>query len=397
MLKQKSILFIDTGITGYGGSFRSLFYTVNSIKNQFKHIYVVYLNASDILEQLNGENITLIKIDDPVYCKNRKLVIRMALKLKRMIGKIFPCFKPLLEFSVHRNTLKSIEREINFADVDIIHFNIDPFRDFFGYKLCLKYNIPAIFHLRVFHLEENTKSKVKLLNNLRNNYIAISDSIMASWIDQGLDRKHITVIPNFIKKDNIADTHKIIPENNNAVKILFLGRIEQDKGLLFLLNTFSLLPDIFELYIVGDGSYMDVIRQRIKELKLVNSVHLEGYKKNTVEYLEKSDILIVPSEKEPFGRVVLEGMLNKIPVIASRVGGMVEIIENEVDGYLVDYNDAEALSEKIQFVTRSNKVRNLIIEAAYKKVTTIYSEAHYLDALMGIYKEKLYEINKKYT
>lgn len=386
MLKQKSILFIDTGITGYGGSFRSLFYTVNSIKNQFKHIYVVYLNASEIIEQLNGENITLIKIDDPVYCKNRKIHIRIVLKLKRLIEKIFPWFKPLLEFSVHRNTLKTIEREISFADVDIIHFNIDPFRDLFGYKLCLKYNIPAIFHLRVFHLEGNTKSKVKLVNNVKNNSIAISESIRTSWIDQGLDRNQITVIPNFIRKGSITNEYKITTENNKVIKILFLGRIEKDKGLLFLLDAFKLLPEIFELYIVGDGGYMDVISQRIKELKLVKSVHLEGYKKNTEEYLKNSDILIVPSEKEPFGRVVLEGMLNKIPVIASRVGGIVDIIEDDIDGYFVEYNDVEALSDKIKFVANDGKSRKLIIESAYKKVTTIYSEAHYIDALMEIYK-----------
>lgn len=384
MLENRSILFIDTGITGYGGSFKSLFYTVNSLKGKFRHIYVVYLNTSEIVEQLKDNNVTLIKIEDPVYSKKRKISTRVPIYLKRRIERILPRCKPLMEKYIHWKTLSKIEKNIDFSIIDIIHFNVDPFRDFFGYSLCLKYNIPAVFHLRVFHGEENTESKLKLLNQKGNRFIAISRSIKTSWIKQGIEKDKIKTIPNFIKKDNSSDS---VENQYDGNKILFLGRIEKNKGVSFLIDAFKLLPSTYTLYIVGDGSYMERIRQKIEKLQLVDRIFLEGYKKNTERYLRNSDILVVPSEREPFGRVVLEGMLNKIPVIASRVGGIVDIIEDGIDGYLIDYNDTNALSQKIIYLCNNNEVRRTIIENAYQKVTTIYSEKHYIHELLEVYKD----------
>lgn len=393
MEKQKSILYFDTGISGYGGSFKSLAYTVNMFSKNFTNVYVVYLNDSKILSELNHDNVETIKISDLIYCKKRRAGVRLLIKGNRLMCSVFPSLKPKSEWLLHRRTLKKVERCIDLKKIDLIHFNIDPFREFFAYKLCLKYNIPAVFHLRVFHNERNPLHKLKFLNMDNNKFIAISQAIQESWKTLGLDEKRISVIPNFIpfestgvKESSSGKSPVTVPEGK---RLLFVGRIEKIKGIDFLIQAFAKLPAAYVLYVIGTGSYLSELNQQMKELEISDRVHIEGYKENIDAYYRDCDVLIVPSRVEPMGRVVLEGMMHKIPVIASEVGGMAEIIRDGHDGFFFEFGDSENLCSKIETLMRDDEMRKKIISNAYKKVTSLYSEEHYYRQVSNIYNSLL--------
>ncbi|MCF7914650.1 MAG: glycosyltransferase family 4 protein [Spirochaetaceae bacterium] len=389
MLNNKSIIYFDTGTSGYGGSFTSLSYNIKIFSSYFKRVYLVYLNESKIFSEIENENVIKIKLDDVLYQKNRKTKIKLFNKMKRFLGNIFPFIKPELEFLLHKKTIEEAERKINFNNIELIHFNIDPLRDFFGYKLCLKYDIPAVFHLRVFHEEKKAKTKIELLNsNNTNRFIAISNSIRNSWLKLGFDSDLVESIPNFIEFDDNRKQFGIKKEQYKY-KLLFVGRVEKNKGIDFLLDVFYSLSSDYVLYIVGDGNYLQNVQQRIVDMNIEDRVYIEGFKDDTSCYMSFCDILVIPSMREPFGRVVLEGFVNKIPVIATRVGGMVDIIDENLDGLFVEYGDVQTLKQKIELLRNSQEKATQLVENAFRKVQTTYSENNYKMKLLKVYNDLL--------
>lgn len=389
VLNNKSIIYFDTGTSGYGGSFTSLSYNIKIFSSYFKRVYLVYLNESKIFSEIENENVIKIKLDDVLYQKNRKTKIKLFNKMKRFLGNIFPFIKPELEFLLHKKTIEEAERKINFNNIELIHFNIDPLRDFFGYKLCLKYDIPAVFHLRVFHEEKKAKTKIELLNsNNTNRFIAISNSIRNSWLKLGFDSDLVESIPNFIEFDDNRKQFGIKKEQYKY-KLLFVGRVEKNKGIDFLLDVFYSLSSDYVLYIVGDGNYLQNVQQRIVDMNIEDRVYIEGFKDDTSCYMSFCDILVIPSMREPFGRVVLEGFVNKIPVIATRVGGMVDIIDENLDGLFVEYGDVQTLKQKIELLRNSQEKATQLVENAFRKVQTTYSENNYKMKLLKVYNDLL--------
>ncbi len=389
MLNNKTILYFDTGTSGYGGSFTSLSYNIKIFSSYFKKIYLVYLNESEIIDSIQIRNVTKIKLDDVLYRKKRTTTIKILNKLKRVIGNICPVLKPKLEFLLHSKTINEVEKRIDLDEIDLIHFNIDPLRDFFGYKLCLKYDIPAVFHLRVFHEEKLSKSKIKLLNsNKSNRFIAISNSIKDSWLKLDINTDMVITIPNFIELPEYKEK-AVRPIDQKICKLLFVGRVEKNKGIDFLIEVFSALSNEYELYIVGDGNYLPDIKQKIAELDIQKRVHIEGFNEDPSSYMSFCDILVVPSIREPFGRVVIEGMANKIPVIATKVGGMIDIIEHNKDGLFVDYGDINELKKAIEILNKDKILSAYLVKNALFKVKTIYSESNYKERLLEIYKSTI--------
>ena len=119
------------------------------------------------------------------------------------------------------------------------------------------------------------------------------------------------------------------------LRLGFIGRIERLKGIDFLLEEIKTLPrDQYELYIggVGDTPYTEEARKR----DLGIDVHWLGFVEPS-DFFQKIDVLIVPSLwQEPFGRVVVESYWHGVPVVISRRGGMPEIVDENVTGFLFE-------------------------------------------------------------
>ena len=86
-----------------------------------------------------------------------------------------------------------------------------------------------------------------------------------------------------------------------------------------------------------------------KKLNIYKRIHFLGWVDNPYKYIKHSNILVCTSQTESFGNVIVEAMICGIPVISTRCGGPEEIINNDVDGFLVDIGDIEDLVEKINF------------------------------------------------
>lgn len=136
--------------------------------------------------------------------------------------------------------------------------------------------------------------------------------------------------------------------------VLFVGRLAEKKGVTYLIEAMKSVDAV--LYIAGDGPLLDVLKKQAAELG--DKVVFLGAKthEELPQIYASADVFVAPSvtakdgDKEGFGLVILEALASGVPVIASRSGGIVDLIRNEENGLLVPEKDSQAIGECINRV-----------------------------------------------
>ena len=160
------------------------------------------------------------------------------------------------------------------------------------------------------------------------------------------DVSPIIHLPNFVE---LRKFHEL----KNNYNLLFVGRMEKVKGIEFLIKAISLIIKVFPqttLTIIGDGLNKENLLSLTKSLQLENYIHFVGWVKNKDLdiYYEKASIVVIPSIwPENFPTVCNEAMSAGRPVIGTNVGGIPEIIDDGVNGYLVEPQNPEQIAEKV--------------------------------------------------
>jgi glycosyltransferase involved in cell wall biosynthesis len=148
-------------------------------------------------------------------------------------------------------------------------------------------------------------------------------------------------------------------------RISFVGRLVTEKGLWTLLAALTRLPAPPELDIVGEGPLLPVLHEAVQRLAPPIRVNLLGYLApwRVREVLARSSLLVVPSTwPEPLGLVVLEAMACGVPVVASSVGGIPEMVEHNANGLLVEPGDPAALADAVGLILRDPALRQRLRE-----------------------------------
>ena len=133
------------------------------------------------------------------------------------------------------------------------------------------------------------------------------------------------------------------------------------------------INDNFHFIMVGDGEEREKIDDLIKKLGISEKFTITGWVNNTAEIISIFDIALLTSKWEGFGLVIPEYFISKVPVIASSVGGIKNIINNGVNGRLVENNDIEKYIEYIFQYINDNDFRDKIIEKAYLDANIKYN------------------------
>jgi lipopolysaccharide/colanic/teichoic acid biosynthesis glycosyltransferase/glycosyltransferase involved in cell wall biosynthesis len=172
--------------------------------------------------------------------------------------------------------------------------------------------------------------------------ISVSHSEFTQAVQGGLNHHRHQVILHGIPQSSGATTsNRLPPRNEEHVHLLFLGRFDPQKGLDLLLEAWK-DPRLAQthLWIIGDA-----ILPGAAKVSESSNVHLLGWIPNRQinSYIKSVDAVIMPSRWEAFGLVALEAMRNGKPVIASRVGGLQELVIEGVNGLFIDPLNSEAL------------------------------------------------------
>lgn len=172
--------------------------------------------------------------------------------------------------------------------------------------------------------------------------------------------------------------------------ILFVGRLTKQKGVEILLKAIKILKNEYsrnmKIAIVGKGELKEKLNNLTVELEVNREVKFLGVRKDVKELMVSSKIFVLPSRWEGFGLVIIEAMSNMLPVIATNVGPIPEIIENRKDGILVPPENPKALARAINSLLENEELQKKLSQTAYKKVREKYSINAYSVRMLDFYK-----------
>ena len=173
---------------------------------------------------------------------------------------------------------------------------------------------------------------------------------------------------------------------------LYFGRLSYEKGIMTLIKAFEFFP-AFKLVIMGDGPLKDELRQYVNKRGIINIEFLDARSGDSLyEIVSKAKFIVAPSEwYEMLGMTVLEGYSMGVPVLASNIGGLAEIIKDGQTGFLFRAGDCESLKNGIRKCeSLSVKEYSMFKEAAYN-FGQVFSEKNYLRKLLDIYQSVIEE------
>lgn len=167
-----------------------------------------------------------------------------------------------------------------------------------------------------------------------------------------------------------------------------IANLHKNKGVDVLIKSFKKLhiaaPNT-RLYIIGDGKEMPILQKATRDEKLENAIHFLGKVDNARDYLKAFTVFILPSRTEAFGYSILEAGIAKIPCIATRVGGIPEIIEHKKSGLLVSKDDVQELFLAMMFATQNRKEMESFALTLHNTVLNEYTQENSLGQLFTLY------------
>ena len=227
--------------------------------------------------------------------------------------------------------------------------------------------INYIYHSHGFSSHNDIGHLFRICINDSKKIIAVSEDVKKKLIKANINLSKIEVIHNGINKEFLScdDIEKKSVCDKIGLKLLYIGTIQEQKGILDLLKAVVLLVENkldITLDIVGapanddDKNYLNNLIEISRTIEY-SRVRFHGHKNNVKDYISNCDILILPSRNESFGMVLLEAMSRGIPVIGSRVGGIPEVILEHKCGLLFESGDYEDLADKIKYLYYNPLVR----------------------------------------
>lgn len=195
--------------------------------------------------------------------------------------------------------------------------------------------------------------------------------------------------------EDLSNQSRGNPQGKKEEIILFVGRLIQWKGVHILISAMNKVkesnPNV-QLYIIGDGIYLNHLRELVSHLNLENNVFFLGRipDGDLSNWYQKASVFVLPSimidnQTEGLGVVLLEAMAFGLPVIGSNIGGIPDIIENNVNGLLVPPGDPDALADAIIWILGNPEQVEKFRNAGIERINTDFNWSIIAERFIDIY------------
>jgi len=233
----------------------------------------------------------------------------------------------------------------------------------------------------------NPPKNYRLKSKLAEKHIVISRYNKQYMINKfGVDEAKLEIIHCGI------DFNRELPIRKESIgnRIISIARLEKVKGLDYLISACYLLKKQridFECLIVGEGSERVNLENQIRNYGLANEIKLLGSKtqEDVFELLAASTIKVLASRSEGIGVALMEAMACRVPVIAPKIRGVPELIEDGKNGFLVEPGNIEMLSEKIKILLVDKNLRKQFAENGHRKIKKDFNLEIEVDKLITIF------------
>lgn len=232
----------------------------------------------------------------------------------------------------------------------------------------------------------------ELKNDLIKEYRIPEEKITIIYDGIDVNKFKPATVDDFRKKLRIEKDEKII---------LSSGRIVKQKGYHLIVQ---ILPEILKemkvrLIIVGDGDYLQHLKDLVRKRNISNNVLFTGKvsEQDLIKYYNLADVFVFPTLRvEAFGIVIAEAMSCGKPVVATKVGGIQTVVDDSENGYLIEMNNLKELKERLMMVFSNEKLAKKLGNAARKKVVENFSLEKMIDDTIKVYEEVANENRRKF-
>lgn len=304
-------------------------------------------------------------------------------------------FRNSLDFITVNKILKIIQRQK--IDLIICSTNLDIKLAGMAGKIA---HIPVISRQGLALIPNNLKYRF-LIHNFTSSVITNTQTIKKQYESYGwFPSNFIKVIYNGIKcigSDILPQRQDNELSNNPESKlILSAGRLNPQKGFSYLIEAARIAQETnkpWQFVILGDGEGKQQLTRLIAKYQL-NNIQLKGFHKNIQDYYACADLFVLSSLAEGTPNVVLEAMAAGCPVIATDVNGVREVIEDQVNGWIIPSKDGHAIFQAIQNCIDQPELLKNITTRAYQTIQckfTIEESVHqfieYITNIISKYEE----------
>lgn len=247
------------------------------------------------------------------------------------------------------------------------------------------------YHSFIFD-ERTSGMKRNMISMQERRYQRITDRIIA--VSQALKNELTTVMKlngaNIEVIYNGIEFVEVPPTPHNDIRIGVIARLAPQKGIEYFIRAAALVMMKYpqtSYYIIGDGPQKAMLTRLVQALDIHEGVYFLNYKSDIPAQLSKFDILVHPSTRESFGMTIVEALSQRLPVIASRVGGIPEIIQDGKTGILVEPANPTAIADKIMLLLEDREYAHHLGQSGCADVRERFSIARMVEATQAVYAE----------
>jgi glycosyltransferase involved in cell wall biosynthesis len=282
---------------------------------------------------------------------------------------------------------------------DLLYANSQ--KAFFVAALAKRRGQPLVWHLRDILTAEHfsplmRRAAVWFGNRFATAILANSHATAEAWVAAGGDPGKVTVVhdgvsPEAFDKVDAATVAELRAGFGSAPVVGLFGRLSHWKGQHILLEALASLPGVHAILVgdalFGEDAYAEALKERVSQADLAGRVHFLGFRDDVPALMKSVDIVVHTSTApEPFGLVIVEGMLAQKPVIATRAGGAIEIIADVQQGILIEPGSVTELKSAIESLLADPDRASRLALAGRRRAELVFSEEALID---GIQRELL--------
>jgi N-acetyl-alpha-D-glucosaminyl L-malate synthase BshA len=224
---------------------------------------------------------------------------------------------------------------------------------------------------------------------------AVSNSLKADTQRELGIKREIRVIPNFLdcsvhRRIDVPALRSRFARDNEKI-VIHVSNFRRVKRVVAVVDIFARIRREIpaRLLMVGDGPDLGDAIQRSRSLGVAGDVHFLGEQDQVLPLLSVSDVFLLPSEQESFGLAALEAMACEVPVVASRVGGLPEVIQHEHSGFLHPPHDLDAMAGSAIMLLVDSRLHRRVSGAARRAVNQRFCDIKIVPIYEAYYQEIL--------
>ena len=342
-MKKKRILFI-IGSLDIGGSEKQLLKVIDYLKEDFEISVLLLSKKGDLYKKINKNE---INIYDPAFEKSGRIF-----GIVNLIFSLFRCV-----YLIKRRNIDLIHSFLPFSylvtTLSVLIFKNKKFimsrrsLNYYQRWIILK-KIEFFLHKKTDLIFANSKAIANQLTN-----------------EEGVSEEKIRLIYNSVDQVKQIDLKK---KKDDGRTIIHLANIIPYKNhKLVLKSLYKIKNRNFKILFIGgitNLNYYKELLELVKSYRLNDQVNFLGTKKNIASYLLKSTIGLLSSDTEGLPNAILEYISFGLPVVATDVGGVNEIIKDGINGYLVKKNNSDEMAKRIEILLSSSSLRKKLSKKA---------------------------------